>query len=99
MIPATESRRILQKICGKVTVSDRKTSEISGKWKQYSSRNFLRFFSVDSCQLPVLSGSNRSEIIGKNPKKFRLEYCFQNSPEIHWIRPFSAVHLCRGCLI
>jgi hypothetical protein len=30
---------------------------------------------VDSCQLPVLSGRNRPEIIGKNPKIFRLEYC------------------------
>ncbi len=31
---------------------------------------------MDSCQFPVLSGRNRSEIIGKNPKNFRWEYCF-----------------------
>jgi hypothetical protein len=31
---------------------------------------------VDSGQFPVLSGRNRSEIIGKNPKNFRWEYCF-----------------------
>jgi hypothetical protein len=31
---------------------------------------------VDSCQLPVLSGRNRAESIGKNPKIFRPEYCF-----------------------
>jgi hypothetical protein len=31
---------------------------------------------VDSSQFPVLSGRNRSEIIGKNPKNFRWEYCF-----------------------
>jgi hypothetical protein len=33
-------------------------------------------FPVDSCQLPVISGRNRPEIIGKNPKNFRPEYCF-----------------------
>jgi hypothetical protein len=33
------------------------------------------------------------EIVGKNARKFRLEYCFRNSPEIHSIRPFSVVHL------
>jgi hypothetical protein len=31
---------------------------------------------VDSGQFPVLSGRNQSEIIGKNPKNFRWEYCF-----------------------
>jgi hypothetical protein len=24
----------------------------------------------------------------KNPRNFRLEYCLQNSPEIHWILPY-----------
>jgi len=36
----------------------------------------VRFFLVDSCQFPMLSGRNRPEIIGKNPKIFRPEYCF-----------------------
>ena len=43
------------------------------KWKQYSGGNF---FPMNSCEFPVLSGGKRSEIIGKNPRKFRLEYCF-----------------------
>jgi hypothetical protein len=62
MIPATRSRGILQ--------------EIAGTWKQYSDRKLSGFFPVDSCQFPVLSGRNRSEIIGKNPKIFRPEYYF-----------------------
>jgi hypothetical protein len=28
----------------------------------------IRLFQVDSCQLPVLSGRSRPEIIGKNPE-------------------------------
>jgi hypothetical protein len=46
------------------------------KWKQYSHRNLSDFFPVDSSQFPELSDRNRSEIIGKNPKFFRWEYCF-----------------------
>ena len=76
MIPATGSRGILQERSGKVTGSWRKAPEIAGTWKQYSHRKFLGFFPVNSDQFPVLSGRNRSEIIGKNPKNFRWEYCF-----------------------
>jgi hypothetical protein len=76
MIPATGSRKILQERCGKVTGSFRKTPEIAETWKQYSDRKLSGFFPVDSCQLPVLSGRNQPEIIGKNPKIFRSEYCF-----------------------
>ncbi len=68
--------RILQERCGKVTVSCRKAPEIAGTWKQYSDRKLFGFIPVDSCQLPVLSGRNRPEIIGKNQKNFRPEYCF-----------------------
>jgi hypothetical protein len=60
-----ESHRILQKSTGN-----------SRKWKQYSDQKFVGSFPVDSSQFPVLSGRNRSEIIGKNPKNFRWEYCF-----------------------
>jgi hypothetical protein len=60
-----ERRRILQESFGN-----------RRKWKQYSDRKFIGFFPVDSCQFPMLSGRNRSEIIGKNPKNFRWEYCF-----------------------
>jgi hypothetical protein len=67
-ITATGSRRILQESPGNPR-----------KWKQYSDRKFIGFFPVDSCQFPVLSGKNRSEIIGKNPKNFRWEYCFHVS--------------------
>jgi len=38
------------------------------KWKQYSGRKFFGFFPVDFSKLPVLSGRNRPEITGKNPK-------------------------------
>jgi hypothetical protein len=63
MIPATGSHEILQERSGKVTGSFRKTPEIAGTWKQYSDRKLPGFFPVDSCQLPVLSGRNQSEII------------------------------------
>jgi hypothetical protein len=52
------------------TGSCRKTPEIAGTWKQYSDRKLSRFFPVDIYPLPVLSGMNRPEIIGKNPKIF-----------------------------
>jgi hypothetical protein len=54
----------------------RKSSGNRRKWKQYSDQKFIGFFPVDSSQFPVLSGKDRSEIIGKNPKNFRWEYCF-----------------------
>ncbi len=81
-------RRILQEICGKVTGSCRKTPEIAGTWKQYSDRKLSEFFPVDSCQIPVLSGRNRPEIIRKNPKIFRPEYCFHKITGITRNRQF-----------
>jgi hypothetical protein len=47
-----ERHRILQESTGN-----------SRKWKQYSRRKFIGFFPLDSGQIPVLSGRNRSEII------------------------------------
>jgi hypothetical protein len=82
MIPATGSRVILQERRGKVTGSSRKTPEIAGTWKQYSDRKLSGFFPLDSCQLPVLSDRNGPEIIGKNPKIFRPEYCFHKITRI-----------------
>ena len=67
---------ILQERCGKVTGSHRKAPEIAESGSSIPTGNLLDFFPVDSDQFPVLSSRNRSEIIGKNPKIFRLEYCF-----------------------
>ena len=67
---------ILQERCGKVTGPHRKAPEIAGSGSSIPTGNLLDFFPVDSDQFPVLSSRNRSEIIGKNPKIFRLEYCF-----------------------
>ena len=67
---------ILQERCGKVTGSHRKAPEIAGSGSSIPTGNLLDFFPVDSDQFPVLSSRNRSEITGKNPKIFRLEYCF-----------------------
>jgi hypothetical protein len=50
----------------------------------------FRIFPVDSYQLPVLSDRNRPEIIGKNPKNFRPEYCFHKITGITRNRPFPA---------
>jgi hypothetical protein len=88
MIPATGFRGILQERCGKVTGSSRKTQDIAGTWKQYCDRKLPGFFPVDSCQLPVLSGKNRPEIIGKNPKIFQPEYCFRKITVITRNRSF-----------
>jgi hypothetical protein len=82
MITATGSRGIVQKRCGKITRACRKTPEIAGTWKQYSDWKLFGFFPMDSCQLPVLSDRNQPEIIGKNPKIFRPQYCFHKSPEL-----------------
>ncbi|CAF3495681.1 unnamed protein product [Rotaria socialis] len=57
-IPTTGSRRILQKICGKVAISCRKTWKITGTWKQHSGKKYGRTFPVDSCQAAVLSSRN-----------------------------------------
>jgi hypothetical protein len=71
-----------------VNVSCRKAPEIAGTWKQYSGQTFFGFFQVDSYELPVLSDRNRPEIIGKNPKNFRPEYCFHKITGITRNRPF-----------
>jgi len=47
------------------TGSCKKTPEIAGTLKKYSWRKLSGFFSVDSCQVPVLCGRDRQEIIGK----------------------------------
>ncbi len=69
-ISATGSRKILQKRCGKVTGSCRKTPKFPGTQKQYSDLKLSGFFPGDSCQLPVRSDRNRPQIIGKSLKKF-----------------------------
>ena len=98
MIPATGSRGILQERRGKVTRSCRKIPEIARTWKQYSNRKLTGFFPVDSSQLPVLSGRNRSEIIGKNPKIYRPEYCFHKITGITWNRQFPGRFVRPGLL-
>jgi hypothetical protein len=45
----------LHERCGKVTGSYRKTPGIAETWEEYSGRKLTRFFTVDSCQLSVLS--------------------------------------------
>ncbi len=47
--------------------------ERTGRWKQYSSRNFLGFFPMMSDRFPPESTGNSQEFIGK---KFPPEYCF-----------------------
>ncbi len=81
MIPATGSRKILQKRFGKVTGSCKKTPEVAGTWKQYSGRKLSGFFPVDSCQLPVLSGRNQPKISEKNPAGILLPQNHRNYPE------------------
>jgi hypothetical protein len=71
--------RIPQDLAGKTRECHRILQESTGNnrnWKQYSHRNLSDFFPVDSGQFRELSSRNRSEIIGKNPKIFRWEYCF-----------------------
>ncbi len=63
--------RIQQDPTGKARESHRILQESTG-----NNRNLSDFFSADSSHLPEDSGRNRSEIIGKNPKIFRWEYCF-----------------------
>jgi hypothetical protein len=50
--------------------------------------NCSGFFPVDSYELPVFSGRNRSVIIVKNLKNFRQEYCFHKINEIAWNQLF-----------
>ena len=45
----------------------------TGRWKQYSSRNFHEFFPMISDRFPPESTGNSQEFIGK---KFPPEYCF-----------------------
>jgi hypothetical protein len=56
--------------------SCRKALEIGESGSSIPTRNLSDFFPIDSSQFHVLSGRNRSEIIGKNPKIFVWEYCF-----------------------
>jgi len=58
------------------TGSCRKALEITGTGSSIPTGTYRIFFPVDSDQFPELSSRNRSEIIGKNPKIFRWEYCF-----------------------
>jgi hypothetical protein len=71
--------RIPQAPVGKERERHRILQESTGytrHWKQYSRRKFVGIFPVDSSEFPVRSVRNRSEIIEKNPKNFRREYCF-----------------------
>ncbi len=78
-IPKTGSCRILKERCEKVTVAYRKTPEITGIW--------FRFFSVDSCQLPVLSGKKSSKKIRKISARNTAS---TKSPELHGTGRFRA---------
>jgi len=46
------------------------------------------FFPLNSRQLLVLSSRNCPELMGKNPKNFRPEYCFHEITGITRNRPF-----------
>ncbi len=48
----------------------------TGRWKQYSNRNFLRFFPYDFRPVPIRKHRQLAGIHQKNPKNFRSEYCF-----------------------
>jgi hypothetical protein len=83
--------RIPQDSAGKMQESHRILHESTGNcWKMEAVfwPEMFRILPVDSCQLPVLSGRNRAESIGKNPKNFRPEYCFQKITVITQNRPF-----------
>jgi hypothetical protein len=67
---------IPQDSVGKKRKTHRILQESTGSGSSIPTGNLSDFFPVDSSQFPVLSGRNRSEIIGKNPKIFRWEYCF-----------------------
>jgi hypothetical protein len=68
-----ESHRILQ---GKHRKSLEHGSSIP-------TRHYPDFFQ----SIPVLSGKNRPKITGKNPKSFRMEYCFHKTTRItrNWL--------------
>jgi hypothetical protein len=55
--------------------SCRKAPEIAGSGSSIPTGNLMDFFPVDSSQFPVTFDRKRSEIIGKNPKISRWEYC------------------------
>jgi len=74
IIPDTRSRR---KDAGKSPDPARKHR----KSLEHGS-SIADFFPVDSCQLPLLSGRNWPEIIGKTPTNFRPEYCFHKISRI-----------------
>jgi hypothetical protein len=61
-----------------------KSSDSAGKqWKSLEHGSSIPngHCPVDSCQLPLLSGRNRPEIIGKNTENFRPEYYFHKMTE------------------
>ena len=53
---------------------------------------------MNSSENPVGFNGNRSEINGKNPKCFLLEYCFRISVISEAFLPDPAVQLCLGQL-
>ncbi len=77
--------RILRDPAGKMRKSRRIPQESTGNGSSIPAGSFSDFFPVSSCEFPVLSGRKRSEIIGKNPKKFRLEYCFHLPVCFRWV--------------
>ncbi len=50
--------------------------EHTGRWKQYSNRNFLGFFLMIFDRFLPESTGNWQEFTEKHPKNFRPEYCF-----------------------
>ncbi len=68
--------RILRDPAGKIWKSHRIPWESIGNGSSIPAGSFWNFFPVNSYEFPVFSGGKRSKIIGKNPRKFRLEYCF-----------------------
>ncbi len=67
--------RVLQERCGKSPYPAGKHRKSLEHGSSIPAGKFSVFLPVDSCQLPVLSGRNWAENIGKNPKIFRPEYC------------------------
>ncbi len=71
--------RIPPEHAGNKRKSHRILQECTGNrrnWKQYSNGNFQAFFRWIQANFLGFPTGSRSEIIGKNPKIFRWEYCF-----------------------
>jgi hypothetical protein len=99
IVPATGSHRIFQERCGKVNGSCRKTREIPGTWKQYSSREFLGFF-------PMISGRILPEGTGScwNPPEKIREILDRNTASNFLVfsvasPPFPAVRRSPGYVV